>query len=820
MKKKNAASPTEPTATRTLKELAQKLCAPTSYALFGALMAWAILQPLDSTEVYQGSGLPQNLGWILLAILVSLLGVLDGGFQRVRNFELSVLGVLILWMLVVTIRAGWFCNPRTGWHGFWHIVGLICFYYSARCLLANSRSGRMAISILLAGGLVLALHGLYQVAIEFPADRFNYVQNPEVVLRQAGLDAPPGSPQRLRFEARLNSPEPFATFALTNSLAVLLSGGLVIALGMAHQTLWASKEFSASVISPRGSGSRSGSRHSRLAVSKTSSRASLQRRHLAAVLVVGSLIGIVWLLTRSRVAYLSVLAAASVWAAGSALNSRQRSVRDESLQSTQPNSLAGHRWHWMGLIIGLISLAVLAWWFFDRDIWNGAVRSLSFRADYWTATLRMIADHWLWGIGMGNFQSYYPRYMLATASETIADPHNWILDLAVNGSVPWALLVAGCLLYRLVVRPGILEPELPDGATHEDFAEETGGYSMATGAILGSILAGIGLWLFGFNFPLLLVSLPIAIGLMVWVWPATQGLATGNRFWVRLAGLTMLGCLLVSGSWQASGIAIPLLCLFAFGTDASRKSNSAGGTPPGSEAKDLPLESKSPTRGIAISAALGLVFASFVVQGWNPMLLSSSVGMSQQTSLSGQLQAVQRAGQLDPLDGNWDRFLADLKTQWAVESSAAKDFEQRSDEAVREIERWASREPISFLTWQAAGQHALDLASRAQALNVPHQRFLAMATEFFQQAVEAFPASVQLHAQLALSHYLQGNLELSRQELDRAAALDAETPHLDRKLSRQIIWVPQFQGVPTSLVRTSGQWCMAEPVVNWMRTHW
>ncbi len=39
------------------------------------------------------------------------------------------------------------------------------------------------------------------------------------MLRDAGFDPTPGTPERKLFEDRLNSTEPLATFALANSLA-------------------------------------------------------------------------------------------------------------------------------------------------------------------------------------------------------------------------------------------------------------------------------------------------------------------------------------------------------------------------------------------------------------------------------------------------------------------------------------------------------------------------------------------------------------------------------------------------------------------------
>ncbi|MBL7214920.1 MAG: O-antigen ligase family protein [Phycisphaerae bacterium] len=55
--------------------------------------------------------------------------------------------------------------------------------------------------------------------------------------------------------------------------------------------------------------------------------------------------------------------------------------------------------------------------------------SMLVRWQYWQSTARMIGDHFLTGVGGGNFQFYYPLYKNPAASETIQDPHNFILSL-------------------------------------------------------------------------------------------------------------------------------------------------------------------------------------------------------------------------------------------------------------------------------------------------------------------------------------------------------------------------------------------------------
>ena len=51
------------------------------------------------------------------------------------------------------------------------------------------------------------------------------------------------------------------------------------------------------------------------------------------------------------------------------------------------------------------------------------------RWQYWQASAKMYADHFLTGVGPGNFAYFYPRYKLPAALETVTDPHNFLLTI-------------------------------------------------------------------------------------------------------------------------------------------------------------------------------------------------------------------------------------------------------------------------------------------------------------------------------------------------------------------------------------------------------
>src|SRR5206468_292216 len=83
---------------------------------------------------------------------------------------------------------------------------------------------RSLVVAMLAAALALAVYGVYQVFWGLELLRADYAQNRLARLADFGIS--PGSPEEKMFENRLNSHEPFATFALANSLAGFLLGWL------------------------------------------------------------------------------------------------------------------------------------------------------------------------------------------------------------------------------------------------------------------------------------------------------------------------------------------------------------------------------------------------------------------------------------------------------------------------------------------------------------------------------------------------------------------------------------------------------------------
>ncbi len=80
------------------------------------------------------------------------------------------------------------------------------------------------------------------------------------------------------------------------------------------------------------------------------------------------------------------------------------------------------------LLLALAGTSVVVWYGLAHGRLPGG-NSMLVRWQYWHASVKMYADHLLTGVGPGNFAHFYPHYKPASASESVANPHNFILSV-------------------------------------------------------------------------------------------------------------------------------------------------------------------------------------------------------------------------------------------------------------------------------------------------------------------------------------------------------------------------------------------------------
>ncbi len=228
--------------------------------------------------------------------------------------------------------------------------------------------------IALAVTIAQAVIGWHQKLVDLPDLIAQYRENPDKMLRTFNIPGDQLSAMRVRFENRLFDGGPTGTFALTNSLAALLCGGMVALLacmlrGSKHWhwrwTVWTAA----------------------IAVVATILLATASRSAMAALLIVSSLFAGQRLLRSHGIAWM-----------------KQRPMALVSLGAGMVGALA----------IGLYS-------FRASEFVGQAPASLAIRINYWRACIGMLEQHPWSGIGPGQFKLVYEQFRMPESNEQIAD---------------------------------------------------------------------------------------------------------------------------------------------------------------------------------------------------------------------------------------------------------------------------------------------------------------------------------------------------------------------------------------------------------------
>ncbi|MFT5527192.1 MAG: hypothetical protein ACI9HK_005174, partial [Pirellulaceae bacterium] len=507
-------------------ELHQKL----RNACLATFVALVVITHFQSTESWSklGSGAMTIMMWSLLLAAWGLTGLLKQ--QRIRGgFETIILAAFLGWIAVSGYITGPSGNLRETTNTVWIWVTLGTVYFLSRQLFVTGKEQRALCGVMIALALVLSCHGYYQFFYSMPKGRAEYYKNPDEMLKENQIDAPAGTVMRKLLESRLESDEPFATFGLANSLAGMLTPWLLLTTGLVIVS--GGKDDNARQLNGRTS-------------QQKSTPLETSRGVLVVILIA---IGGCVVLTKSRSAWLAICCGLAVIAFVSGRRS-------------------GERWNLRYLLIGAGVVAVILSLGFavgslDKEVFTQAGKSLGYRLEYWRSTTALIADHPLWGCGVGNYQDYYTQYKLPQASETIADPHNFAFEIAATAGVPALLIFVGFLV--LVVRTAIgrSQPEADTGPRQEVIAredlQEHSVLAIFTGAFAGLIVAYPCGFISGLMPPweLVFIGLPLGTATILLLTPWIQNGQLPKHFLLISVGAILINLL------AAGGIAFPAVAL-------------------------------------------------------------------------------------------------------------------------------------------------------------------------------------------------------------------------------------------------------------------
>ncbi len=688
--------------------------------LAGAVTALVVLRPLYPSEsaAVTGDGLPVVVMWLLILVLWAAF-VARGSITRVRwGWPDIALTLLVLWHTIAALWAMAYESPRPALNMLWEWLGISIAFFLARQTFTSQRQRRAVGAVMVALAVVVSIYGFYQYGFEFPATRQEYQQSTDERLREAGLWLPPGSPERQAFEQRLASLEPTATFALTNSLAGFLAPWTIVAL----------------------------------AISAVFARQLLLRQKFAIVILLIPL-GLCVLLTKSRSAYLACAcggaAVAAFWWIGGRTHARLRRGL-VTLGAAMALTAA--------VIGGALSVGGL-----DIEVVSEAPKSLGYRLQYWQASAAMIRDLPLMGCGPGNFQFRYTAYKLPEASEEIADPHNFLLEICASAGTPalLALVAVGatsCLCLLRSPRRDGGEPQTPAAGAHREHKDSA---TIFLGALVG-----------------MLVSIPVAIlsaAPTFWAVP-TVGILVGGgvlmtlRPWVArgddspllwtLAAGVLLIHLLFAGGIAFPGVAGSLWLLLALALNTVRCGERAVG----------------PRAGVAVLAGGLVLTVACYFTGYQPTLTARTLVDRVSAGKGDPMDLLSKAAAADPWAIEPRTHLADaIYQQYSARSNTTETAE--FDRAVLEALR---RAPRSASLFHQYGVAYYELSRRSGSRDC-----LAKGIRLLESAVRLYPNDCRKRASLSEAYLLAGDRSGYQRQATEALRLDQATPHLDKRLSEE-----------------------------------
>jgi O-Antigen ligase len=684
----------------------------------------------------------QSFLWSLLACGLAAFYVWQPQRMGRWNKLDSAVSIWLVWTGITTFAVLGIGDMRAAVNGFWQSVSFGTAILIGRRLL-HSPERRTAAMVLLIGLIcLLAAHGLYQYTVITPDTIRRIEADPQSFLKQAGVEGDVASPEAQTFLNRAKSREPLATFALTNTLAGCLLPGLVLMLCALYEQ--------------RKAGTR------------------LPYATICFWLTILVVLTLCLLLTKSRTAVLSLFAGGLIVA-----------LRQWRID-----------WRWLAggsMTIALLLVAMFVSGGWDREVLSEAPKSVLYRLEYWYSTLGMIRDHWLLGVALGNFQSVYTQYMLPQASEEIADPHNFILEIAATTGLPGLLLFSAWLTILVceacsVRQADLLRSEENSCAPISDRKRSAWRIQMDPMLLLGGIggllltplvmqigeagidtLLGVPLlWLFGI--PLLCV--------LYWWSGRTHFFASITPLQLLLALAVLLINLLAAGGINFPSVAM-LIALLAGMLSPSEFVRE--------ESERTPLSARfAPLIAFLLLYVLGAgcYWCCYAPVLGARRLMHEAMELETTKQYSSSFAKRNEATLVDPWETAFLVHLVDLHHEL--------EYAYGESRFIRELIR---RNPRRSKTYEQIGDLAFDHFDKLSGM--------------YEIAIEHFPNSAMLHAKNAWFHFnaatrkwnsrtevsdivYLGDKTIMINEARKALELDQLMPHTDKKLASTLLDSSRF----------------------------
>lgn len=709
---------TKPTATRRDNTAAVRGNESSTVALPGrpwllaagvALLLARAFYPSESAA-YEGDGQPVVLGWLLLGLVWLVLEACRARATfRLARCDVALVA-LIACLGIATLAATYRGAPRPAWNTFWEWSALAFGFFLMRQWVAGPRECRGLVVLGIAAATLVACYGMYQSLYEMPATRAEYARDPDALLRSAGMWTPPGSPQRELLEKRLANQEPLGTFALTNSLAGYLAAWL---------TPWL-----AVLMTTRCFRDETAPRTRRLAIAGATA---------AALILLACLVA-----THSRSGYV----AAAIGLLTAALAIVPRRLLRYLLLTT--------------MLLGVVGGLLL--FFSNTALTSAAARSLGYRFEYWHSTCRMIAQRPFFGCGPGNFQYEYTRYKLPAASEEVADPHNFLLEVWATAGTPAAIALVALLVSVMLgaARGKPLGNDVAKSVERPKALLVAGGLGALVCGVATSQLSSAAPDAFALS-SLALAAIPIVLSLRCWV---DRG---SLHPWIPLVAIiTLLVHLTTSGGIAFAGVAGSLWLWLALAVISSGSYRTIV----------IPRAAV-----IAAACALAAIVAAHYTTTSAPVREANLALQQASIEPRSARQWLTAAAEADRWSATpWMQLAAIDFARWRA---APTDANLAAFQ--RDADQWLRRSPNQSYAWLAVADYYLAAYQVARAAPL-----LNRALECYAQAAALYPNDATHRAKYAVALALAGKRDEAVSERAQALQLDQTNPHPNKKLPGEL----------------------------------
>jgi len=319
-------------------------------------------------------------------------------------------GLILAFILASFVTVFFASNKRIALVGWMEQSAFVLAGYMALHLCAVRWRFVLVLVLLAALGVTMAGKGLWEFFVEVPTRAQQWQeQGPQLLAAQGFAE---GSPSAIAMEHRWLDPTPLGFTALSNVFASVLLLVIMGMLGLGLALLGQARNQRPTFLKTR----KKGEIHAPTVIA-------------AAVLSLVVPLAAVLATTRSRGGLvctgLAVVALPVLWRYRRALTAHWK----RALLAT-------------ACVLAIVLGSVVVYGIRHQGL---PVKTLTFRWLYWTASMEIVKDHPLTGVGWGNFGSAYLPVRDVRGEEAVRNPHNLIVHSLVEQGIP-----AGTLYLAIV----------------------------------------------------------------------------------------------------------------------------------------------------------------------------------------------------------------------------------------------------------------------------------------------------------------------------------------------------------------------------------